>query len=132
LPIRARIFLALLIVTPLGFAAKSYAGPARWWLNNVAASIIYELFFILLVFLIIPRKKAITPIALGVCAATIALEFLQFWHPPWLMTIRGTFLGRALLGTTFVVSDLPIYPVGCLLGWFLLRGLNRRPRTGGA
>ncbi|MDY7108817.1 MAG: DUF2809 domain-containing protein [Planctomycetota bacterium] len=116
-------------MTPLGFAAKAYAGPARWWLNNVAASIIYELFFMLLVFLIIPRKKAITPIAVGVCAATIALEFLQLWQPPWLTAIRGTFPGRALLGTTFVWSDLPIYPLGCLLGWLLLHALVRRRAT---
>ena len=129
MPIRARILLALAIVTPLGFAAKYYAGPGRWWLNNAAASIIYELFFILLVFFICPRKRAIMPIALGVCAATIALEFLQLWHPAPLQAIRGTFLGRALLGTTFAASDLPIYPVGCLLGWFLLHGLIRGRRV---
>ena len=127
MPIRLLILLALAIVTPLGFAAKYYAGPARWWLNNWAASIIYELFFMLLVFLFIPRRKAITRIALGVCAATIALEFLQLWHPARLQAIRGTFLGRALLGTTFVWSDLPIYPVGCLLGWLLLHALIRPP-----
>lgn len=129
MPIRLRILLTVAIVTPLGFAAKYYAGPARWWLNNAAASIAYELFFMLLIFLICPRKGAITRIALGVCAATIALEFLQLWHPAWLQTIRGTFLGRALLGTTFVWSDLPIYPVGCLLGWLLLRRLSRGQRT---
>ena len=130
MPIRARILLALAIVTPLGFAAKWYAGPGRSWLNNWAASIIYELFFMLLVFLIIPRKKAVAPIALGVCAATIALEFLQLWHPAPLTAIRGTFLGRALLGTTFAASDLPIYPVGCLLGWFLLRRLSQLSQPG--
>ena len=127
--IRVRILIALSIVTPLGFAAKWYAGPARWWLNNWAASIVYELFFMLLVFFICPRKGAVAPIAVGVCAATIALEFLQLWHPAWLQAIRGTFFGRALLGTTFAASDLPIYPVGCLLGWLLLHGLIRGRRV---
>ncbi|MEE9212976.1 MAG: DUF2809 domain-containing protein, partial [Phycisphaeraceae bacterium] len=54
---------------------------------------------------------------------TCALEFAQLWHPPWLQMIRSTFLGRAVLGTTFSWWDLPIYPVGCALGWLWLRGL---------
>jgi hypothetical protein len=125
--LRVRIVLALLVVTTLGFAAKFYPGPGRWWVNDWGpASVAYEVFFMLLVFLIVPRREAITPIAVGVGLATCAGEFLQLWHPPWLEAIRSTFLGGALLGNSFAWWDLPAYPVGCLLGWLLLHWLSSR------
>ena len=124
---RLRILAALLVVTALGFTAKRYPGPGRWWVNNWGpASVAYELFFMLLAFLVVPRRRAITPIAIGVCTATCVLEFLQLWKPPWLQAIRSTFLGAALLGNVFSWWDLPAYAVGCLLGWCLLRWLSAR------
>jgi len=54
---------------------------------------------------------------------------LQLWQPPWLQTIRSTFLGGAVLGNSFSYWDLPAYPIGCLLGWWLLHRLTPRPET---
>jgi hypothetical protein len=122
--VRLRVVLALLVVGVLGFAAKLYPGPAQWWVNNWGpASVAYEVFFMLLVFLVVPRRGAITPIALAVCATTCALEFLQLWQPAWLQAFRSTPFGGSVLGTSFSWWDLPAYPVGCLLGWFVLRWL---------
>lgn len=130
--LRVRIVLALLVVTGLGFAAKLYPGPGRWWVNDWGpASVAYEVFFMLLAFLMVPRREAITPIAVGVCLATCAGEFLQLWQPPWLGAVRSTFLGGALLGNSFSWWDLPAYPVGCLAGWFLLRWLCGSGGKGG-
>ncbi len=124
--LRWRIVLALLAVTAFGLAMKLYAGPGRWWVNNWGpASVAYEMFFMLLVFLVVPRRNAITPIAVGVCVVTCVLEALQLWQPPWLQAVRSTFVGGALLGNDFSWWDYPAYPIGCLLGWFLLRGLVR-------
>jgi hypothetical protein len=99
---------------------KYYAGPGRWWLNNWGASFGYEIFFMLLAFIIYPKRSAITVIAIGVCAVTCVLELLQLWQPPWLQAIRSTWLGQALLGHSFSWRDMPAYPMGCLLGWVLL------------
>jgi hypothetical protein len=120
--------LALLAVTALGLAAKFYPGPGAWWVNDWGpASVAYEIFFMLLAFLVVPRRAAITPIAVGVCATTCVLEVLQLWRPLWLQAVREeTFLGGALLGTSFSWWDLPAYPIGCILGWFLLHGLLHR------
>ena len=128
--LRLQILLAMIVVTALTFAPKFYRGPGHWWVNHWGpASVAYEMFFMLLAFFFVPRRGAITPIAIGVCAATCALEFAQLWKPPWLMEIRGTFLGKALLGDTFSYWDLPAYPIGCLVGWFLLHWLCREPPT---
>ena len=129
-PIRPYILIALSIVTVLGFAMKYYPGPGRWWVNDWGpASVAYEVFFMLLAFLVIPRPKAITPIAVSVCLATCVLEFLQLWRPPWLTAVRSTFIGKGILGTTFSWWDLPAYAVGCLIGWFLLRWLAGGPAS---
>jgi len=128
--IRIRVLVALAVVTALGFALKSYAGPGRWWVNNWGpASVAYELFFMLLVFLFVPRRSAITPVAVGVCAATCTLELLQTWKPPWLEAVRATFLGRTLLGSSFSWWDMPAYVLGSLLGWWLLHCLAGRNDT---
>ena len=124
MPLRLRITLTLLGVVAFGFASKFYPGPGRWWVNNWGpASVAYEVFFMLAAFLAVPRRKAITRIAVGVFTLTCLLEFLQLWQPPWLQTIRSTLLGKALLGNTFSWWDLPAYAIGCLLGWFLLDAL---------
>ena len=118
--LRFGIVVALLAVTAFGLAMKFYPGPGRWWVNHFGPA---SVFFMLLAFLVVPRRRAVTPIAVGVCAATCALEFLQLWKPPWLEAARSTFLGECLLGDSFSWWDLPAYPIGCLLGWFLLQWL---------
>lgn len=119
-PTRRRTLVLLLIVAPLGVALKLYAGPARWWINNWGASVAYEVFFMSLVLLVLDSPSRIGRIALGVCAGTVALEFLQLWKPPWLQAARATFIGQAALGNAFSWADLPAYPLGCLVGWLLL------------
>jgi hypothetical protein len=115
--VRGRILLSLLVVTPLGFLSKLYAGPARGWFNNYAGGVLYEVFWCLVLFLFWPRRESALKIAVGVLAGTSALEVLQLWHPGLLEQIRLTFLGRALLGTTFSWWDFPHYVLGCALGW---------------
>ena len=122
---RKWILLALLIVTPTGFLFKFYSGPTHRWFNNYGAGVMYEVFWCLLVFLFYPNKKAPAKIATGVFFATAFLEVLQLWHPLFLQQIRSTFLGSALLGTTFVWWDFPHYVLGCLLGWLCMRAISR-------
>lgn len=120
---------ALLLVVPLGFAAKSYGGPGGWWVRDYGAGVLYVVFWILLV---LAARPSLAPahVAAGVFAATCALELLQLWHPAPLEAIRGTFLGRTLLGTTFSWWDFPHYAAGSALGAWVARwsrGVSFRP-----
>ncbi len=110
------------IVTAAGFGLKSYRGPGHVWVNHWGpASVAYVIFWMLLLFLLLPQKSRIVPIAVVVCLLTCGIEFLQLWQPPWLQAMRGTFLGKCILGTSFSWWDFPAYPIGCVLGSGLLR-----------
>jgi hypothetical protein len=123
---RSLIIISLLIVVAMGFLFKFYSGPAHEWFNNYGAALFYEIFWCLFVFLLVRNRKAVMQIPLWVFSITCGLEFLQLWHPPILEQFRATFLGRILIGTTFVWWDFLYYAVGCLLGWFWLRQLEAR------
>jgi hypothetical protein len=126
-PLRLRTLALLLVVVPVGLAASLYSGPGRWWINNWGASLAYEVFFIGVAFLFLPSPSRLGAIAVAVCVATCALEFLQLWKPVWLEAVRSTFVGRAVLGNKFSWKDLPAYPLGCLLGWEIIRRFVVRP-----
>jgi hypothetical protein len=123
--VRRYIIISLLFVTPTGFLFKFYSGPGQWWFNDYGAGLLYEIFWILVFFFIFPGKKSAHHIPLWVFVITSALEFLQLFHPPVLEKIRSCFLGKALIGTTFVWWDFPHYAAGCVIGWLYLRRLIR-------
>ena len=119
--IRKRIIFSLLIVTPLGFLFKFYSGPAQWWFNNYGAGLLYVIFWIMVVSFFVTDRRLINRIPILVLVVTCALEVLQLWHPWFLEKVRSTFLGKALIGTTFVWWDFPHYFLGSLIGWVWLK-----------
>jgi hypothetical protein len=128
--IRKYCIYSLLAVVPLGFLFKFYSGPGRRWFNDFGAGLFYEIFWILIVFLILPKKKLVNKIPLWVFLITCALEVLQLWHPKFLEAIRSFFIGAALIGTTFSWWDFPHYAIGCYLGWLWIIWLNERKKMG--
>ena len=121
-----RIFtlLSILIVTPLGFGSKFYAGPGAKWVNDSLGGFLYEIFWSLVISFILIKAKA-WKIALSVFIVTSILEFLQLWHPVFLEIIRSTFIGRTIIGTTFVPSDFIYYTIGSFVGWILLKKIKK-------
>lgn len=122
---RLGVLLSLCIVTPLSlWLWSSYKGPARVWVNFYLTGVFYVVFWCLVVFFFVPRRKYAWKIALCVLVATCLLEFLQLWEPGFLEKIRATFLGQALLGTSFVWGQFPYYFAGSLIGLLWLRLLG--------
>jgi hypothetical protein len=121
--IRKYCVFSLLLVTPVGFGLKLYNGPAQWWFNNYGAGLLYEIFWILVIFFIFPSKKLIFKIPAWVFIITCVLEIMQLWNPFILDAVRSSFIGRALIGTTFAWWDFAHYAIGCFLGWLWLRWL---------
>ena len=113
---RIRIFILLSAVIPLGFASKFYSGPGSFWFNNYCGGILYEIFWCLAVVFVFPTSSEFW-IALWVFLITSLLEFTQLWHPHFLEVIRSTFIGRTLIGSSFVWMDFPYYIIGCFIGW---------------
>ena len=103
-----RAMLSLLVVTPLGFAFKFYPGPGNWWFNNYGAGVLYEIFWILLAFLLFPSKRSANVISVYVFLISYVLEFLQLWHPPFVEMIRSSSLGSGLMGPHLYGGIYPI------------------------
>jgi hypothetical protein len=119
------ILASLALITPLGFYSKrGYRGPAAHWVHDSLGGVFYEIFWCLVLALVLPRWKASTIGAL-VLAATCILEFLQLWHPPLLEWPRSFFIGRTILGSYFDWWDFPYYFAGSALGWAWLRLIAR-------
>lgn len=120
------VFAGLLaVVTPLGFATKLYAGPGASWVAGYAGGFFYVLFWTFAVLAVRPRASP-GIVAVWVLAATSALEVLQLWHPPALERVRATFLGHALIGSTFSAWDFLAYTLAALAAAPLARWVTRR------
>ena len=121
--------LSLLLIAALGFLAKFYAGPGRVWVNDSFAGVFYVVFWCVLAAVVFSRAGALR-IAAIIVIVTSGLEVLQLWHPPFLESIRSTFPGRMLLGTSFVFSEFFYYVLGGVVGfvWIVrLRSSETRP-----
>ena len=101
------IIISLLIITPLGFLSKLYHGFGETWINDYSGDILYEIFWCLFFFLLIPSRKAITQIPLGVFTITCILEVLQLWKPPFLLGF-SPLCNRLYCGLVLVTPNLAI------------------------
>jgi hypothetical protein len=115
----------LIFLIPFGIFSKYYQGLFQEWINNSFGGILYIIAWTALILLIQPDFNP-KKVAFWVLIVNVFLEILQLWHPPFLEAIRGTFLGRMLLGTTFVFSDFIYYGIGCLLSGWLFTLLKHR------
>jgi hypothetical protein len=125
--VRPRLLLVLAVVFPLGFATKFYSGPAEGWVHGHAGGLLYVVFWCLLALVLWPKLSPWV-VAGVVLVVTSFLEFLQLWHPPLLQSIRSTFLGHALIGSSFTWSDFPYYGAGALVAVGIAR-LCAKPRS---
>lgn len=116
--------LSIVIVVPVGFLCKLYSGPASFWVNDSLGGVFYEIFWCLLIFLFFREMKPFN-IALIIFVVTCSLEFLQLWHPHLLEFFRSFFIGKTVLGTSFIWTDFPYYFIGCAISYFWMIFLKK-------
>lgn len=117
--------LSIALIVPVGFSTKLYNGPAASWVNNSLGGILYVIFWSLLFSFFFFRTRP-WKISIFVLMVTCSLEFLQLWHPPFLESIRSTFLGVTLIGNSFTWTDLFYYLVGCAASVWLIQWLRHK------
>jgi len=126
---RIVVSLSIFVTTLLGFYSKIYSGYGADWFNNSLGGFFYEIFWCLLFSMIFIKTRS-WKIALNVFVFTCFLEFLQLWNLSILEMIRSTFLGRTIIGTTFVSSDFIYYFFGSLASWILLNWIKKITNSG--
>jgi hypothetical protein len=108
-------------MTALCFCYAEFRHQLQGWWQSHGGGVPYVLFFIFLIYTIIPKVGWALRICALVVLVTCGLEVLQLWNPELLATFRKTRFGAALLGTTFVWNDFPPYFIGGAIGWVTLR-----------
>lgn len=78
-------------------------------MHSYLGGVLYVVFWTFTVLFARPRWRP-TRVALGVLLATSAIEVFQLCA--WPAGFRATFVGGALLGSTFDPLDFPCYAVG--------------------
>ena len=125
-PTRKRLatLLSISLITPLGFFTKLYIGSGELWINNHLGGTFYVIFWCLIVYLIFPKGKPFV-IAGWVLTVTILLEFLQLFHPKFLELLRGSFIGKTILGNSFNWIDIIYYIIGWAAAVLWINGLSK-------
>ena len=116
---RVSLIIWVFLLALLGYWFRFDAPISAGWRDRIGGAA-YVIFFVVAL-AIATQAISAARIALLVLTLTCALEFLQLWHPLWLEQIRRTLPGRALLGTTFELTDFPPYFAGAVIGWALVR-----------
>ncbi len=120
----------LSVLTISGFYSKFHVGWFQDWVNDSLGGVLYVVFWCA-VWDLISHRFGAGVIAGSVFALTCGLEFLQGVRHPILEWAHGYFIGRTLLGTTFVWSDFFYYAVGGVLGYFWIEAMRRIDRAAG-
>ena len=121
---RLWLFGLIIFLVPLGAFTKYYDGLAAHWVNNHFGDILYEIFWCLVGALCFSQTSS-TKIITIVFITTCSLEILQLWQPTFLTTIRSTFIGHAIIGSSFDLWDFPYYALGCLIALIWLNRINK-------
>ncbi len=121
MPPRLRILIALGLLILVGGAMK-LSGVT--WLANSVGGVLWVLFFAGVGLLPRPRRDAAIPAAGAAFGLACLVEISQLADVAGLESIRRTFPGRLLVGTTFAWSDFVYYALGAVAAWCLARRLT--------
>jgi hypothetical protein len=99
----------------LGIASRRYTHVLPGFIATYAGDTLWALAAFAGMGLLLPRASTRT-VALLATAFSVAVEFSQLYHAPWIDSIRQTTLGGLILAFGFLWSDLACYSLGVSLG----------------
>jgi hypothetical protein len=102
----------------LGLVSRSDALVLPEFIATYAGDTLWAL----LVFWLVRVLKPTLPLSQSAYIAigfAFIIEFSQFYHAPWIDSIRSTTLGGLVLGFEFMLSDLACYSAGVCIGYVL-------------
>jgi hypothetical protein len=116
-PFRSRpvYFVGILAVIALGLLSRRFPQFLPAALGKYPGDALWAL----MVFLGIGfcfRRWPTMVVALAALAFSVAIEFSQLYHAPWIDAVRGTLPGRLVLGSGFAWADIVAYAVGISAG----------------
>ena len=124
-PYRLALLAGIVCIIPFGYGVRFSTALNAPLLQDIVGSLAYQVLLMMVVAFIRPRLSLVK-CAVGVLIASSAIEFLQLCKAPAFLAVQGTWLGRVILGNTFLCADFPPYAIGCALGWLALRVLRER------
>jgi len=111
-------FVLYLLIVPIGYATRKLPHLFHPFIAEFGGDTLWAAMFVFLFRAIWP-KPALWKIALYTYLFTVAIEISQLYHAVWIDKIRATFLGKMLLGSGFLWSDLLCYLTGVVFAWLI-------------
>lgn len=110
------LYLLLIVLTVLaGLASRSFNSILPNWTTIYLGDALWALMvFFGVAFLF--REKSTLWVASAALIFSFVIEISQFYHAPWIDTIRQTRIGGLILGFGFLWSDLLCYTAGVVFG----------------
>ncbi|MBW8016685.1 MAG: DUF2809 domain-containing protein [Planctomycetes bacterium] len=125
------IFIALTVVTILcGLASRSSYVSLPVFVSDYAGDTLWAMMVFWCFCIVAPRAKTWI-VSLAAIAFSYGIEFSQFYHAPWIESLRQTTLGGLIFGFGFKFSDLICYTTGILLAaiihYILTKNQSQQP-----
>jgi len=111
---RVGLFVALLLVIPLGLATRKWGADLQVFIADNAGDALWTVAVYLTVAFGFPRLRSVT-VGCVALAISFGVEFSQLIDVEWLNALRKTLPGRLLLGAGFLWIDLVRYAVGAVV-----------------
>jgi glycopeptide antibiotics resistance protein len=115
---RVIYFILYLLVIPVGLATRKFPSYFPGFVADFGGDVLWSTMFFFL-FRAFQPKASLLRIAVYTFAFSLSIELSQLYHAQWIDSLRTSFLGRMLLGSTFLWSDIGCYLTGTIIGWLI-------------
>ncbi|MFD2144190.1 ribosomal maturation YjgA family protein [Mucilaginibacter antarcticus] len=119
------IYLGLIVITVItGLITRELSSVIPLFIGDILWGLTA---FLLMRFLFIKKSLQFAVVISGIYVTLTELS--QLYHAPWIDKIRPTFIGRVMLGETFLLTDILCYFIGIGLGILIELSLRTLVRS---